>query len=393
MQTLAAFGGPPVRTTPFPNWPIFSESAVEAAIEVLRGRQLKYHTGGTVTRFEEAFAKFCGTSFVVCVFNGTVSLEVALRSLGVTQGSEAIIPAYDHPANLNSVLNIGAVPRFADVDYGRPNMSPRCAEALINARTKCIVVTHMVGLADVDAFEAISERYGLPVVYDCARVVGSEWNSQRLGRFGTISSFSFEESKLINAGEGGALAMNSSELAEKVYACRNRGRGANGKLVSKGIIGSNYRMTELQAALLLPQLSDIDALIRQRILAATYLSTLLSTLEGVEFPSQDSRCTKPVCYNIPLRYAQDSFHGLQIDEMIRYLNAEGIPCHRDWLPPYHYAQHVGVPLPHEADCPIADTVYEEMIVLPGHLLHCSNEDLQDIAQAFWKIREWAKHSV
>jgi dTDP-4-amino-4,6-dideoxygalactose transaminase len=389
MPKLAALGGTPVRTKPFSEWPIFPKSAIKAAYDTLKNRKLKYFPEGIVTRFEEALAKVCEAKFVICVFNGTVSLELALRSIGIVYNSEVIIPGYDHPANLNSVTNIGAKPRFADVDYERPNMSPKCAENLINKKTKAIVVTHMVGLANMEAFERISKQYNIAVIYDCARVIGSEWSGKGVGQFGTASSFSFEESKFINAGEGGAIATNDPELAERIYAYRDRGRDKNGKLIRKGIIGSNYRMTEFQAACLIPQLSYLDNLIRQRIKAMNYLRELLENIQGVWIPTFDEHCTKIAHYNVTLRYDHTSFNDLKVNQVVRFLNAEGIPCKSEWQLPYRYAQQVGILLHPKPVCPTAEKVYSETITLHGRILHSRKKDLEDIAKALKKIQDWS----
>lgn len=390
MSELAAFGGSPVRKEPFAEWPRFQDSAIEAACDVLRSRKVKYYPGGAVSEFEEAFAAFCNSQFGICVFNGTVSLEIGMRCVGVTADSEVIISAYDHPANINSVMSIGAVPRFADVEYERPNMSPASAETLVNDRTKAIVVTHMVGLADVDAFERISAQHGIPVIYDCAREIGSEWKGQPLGQFGTASSFSFEESKLINAGEGGAIVTNDQKLAERIYAYRDRGRDKHKKFVRKGVIGGNYRMTELQAACLKPQLFDVDRLIQERAQGMNQLREFLNDIEGVRIPTFDERCTKMNYYNITLRYDRNYFNRLELDRMIGLLNAEGIPCKSDWQLPYRYADQVGVYLQSKSVCPTAEKVYSETIMLHGSILHSGREDLSDIVKALKKIENWSK---
>jgi dTDP-4-amino-4,6-dideoxygalactose transaminase len=387
VSDLAAFGVTPVRTKPFPIWPRLPDASIEAACQVLKEGKLKYHPNGHVSRLEIALASVCGARHVVCVINGTLSLEIAMRSLGLGVGSAVVIPAYDHPANLNSVLNIGATPIFTDVEYKRPNLSPAgLVDLLRTKKAATVVVTHMIGLADIDAFERIAKEHGVAVIYDCARVIGSTWKGQPIGRYGTVCSFSFEESKHINAGEGGAVTTNSPELAEKIYACRNRGRDKSGKIVNTGILGSNYRMTELQAACLIPQLSILTDLAMHRTRAIKFLRALLRDIEGIHIPDFDEHANEVVHYNVTLRYDSAAFNDLDLDTAIEYLNAEGIPCAREWPLPYDYAHRVGIDLGSRPKTPNADKVHSETIVLKGNVLDAEEDELADIARALRKIQ-------
>ena len=390
-NTLAAFGGSPVRKRPFPDWPRLPKEAIEAAYEVLKKGELKYSYGHEVTRLEDDLKSVCGSKHVVCVINGTLSLEIAMRCVGVTPGSTVIIPAYDHPANLNSVMNVNAAPVFADVEEERPNISPGVVTDLLGEHDpKAIIVTHMVGLASIDAFEDISERHRVPVIYDCARVIGSEWRGMPVGSFGTACSFSFEESKHLNAGEGGAVSTNSPDLAERIYACRNRGRDKKGKLAGTGILGSNYRMTEFQAACIIPQLPSLGDLIKHRTKAVEYLRGLLSDVEGIRLPDFGQQSTSIAYYNATMRYDRAAFGGLDRDTLIDYLNAEGIPFKPEWALPYDYAGKAGVSLGEAPHIPVARKVHSETLILNGNVLDADEEDFADIVRAIKKVQAAAR---
>jgi dTDP-4-amino-4,6-dideoxygalactose transaminase len=388
-EKLAIDGGTPVRSKSFASWPRFTKDIIEAGCNLLKTKKLKYVPDGQVSQLERSLAETTGSRHAVCVCNGTLSIQVALGALGVSHGDEVISSGLDHPANLNSVWTLGAIPVFADITPDHYNIDPQHAEELISPKTRAIIVTHMVGLADISAFEALSKKHDIPIVYDCARAIGSQWKGKRLGAFGTASSYSFEESKIINAGEGGAIATDDNLLAQKLYAYRNRGKDRNGVLTNLGVLGSNYRMTELQAVCIKPQLAKLDKLMVERQQRMDFLAGQLRKIDGVTLPVIDSRATKVAHYTVIIQYEAQSFGGLAIEDFIANLKAEGIPCLREWLPPFEYARQIGITLPINANCPVAEKVQGKAVVLSGHILHSSKKDLIDIPRAFEKIQRLA----
>lgn len=202
-ERLALHGGTPVRTEPFPRWPVWGEEEEKALLEVLHSGQ--WGIGGEkTTQFEEAFARFQNARYGISVTNGTAALEIALRAAGVGPGDEVIIPPYTFVATATACLALGALPVFADIDPETYLLSPTAAEARITERTKAIIAVHIGGCpADMDAFPELARRHGLKLIEDAAQAHAAAWRGRRVGAIGDMGAFSFQSSKNLSAGEGG----------------------------------------------------------------------------------------------------------------------------------------------------------------------------------------------
>ena len=283
MATLALWGGEPVKKTPFPVWPHFDDHERAALLEVLESGQW-WRTPGTRTlEFEEAFARYHDARHGIAVTNGTAALEVSLAALGIGPGDEVIVPDYTFVATASAVLFTGALPVLVDVTAGTYCLDPDLAEAAITPRTKAIVVVHVAGHpADMDRFVEIAHRHKVYLVEDSAHAHGSEWRGQKVGALGDFGTFSFQQSKLMTAGEGGIIVTNHDDLERRARSIHDCGRMPGQWYYAHFVYGSNYRLSEWQGAVLLQQLARLDeqAAVRCNHLLAHRIGSFRVDLRG-----------------------------------------------------------------------------------------------------------------
>jgi len=231
--------------------------------------------GKFVTEFERSFAAFCGVPHAVAVCNGTCALHLALVALGLGPGDEVIVPSLSFIASANSVAYTGATPVFADSEPGTWNIDPEQIERLITPRTRAIMPVHLYGHpADMTAIMAIARRRGLAVIEDAAEAHGARWEGRRVGAIGDLGCFSFYGNKIVTTGEGGMVVTERQDLAERMRMLRDHGMSPQRRYWHP-VLGYNYRLTNLQAALGVAQMGRIDAtLARKREVGAAYASAL-----------------------------------------------------------------------------------------------------------------------
>jgi len=258
----------------------------------LKGKELEYVTealnsgwissqGAFVTKFEEEFARWNGSKFASSVSNGTVALHLALEALGIGEGDEVIVPALTFIATANVVVYTGATPIFADVDINTWNIDPKSVEEKITNRTKAIIPVHLYGNpANMSEIMALSEKYGLYVIEDAAEAHGSTFKGKKVGSIGHIGCFSFFGNKIISTGEGGMVVTDDPEIFEKLNLLKNHGMPKNRKYWHP-VIGFNYRMTNLQAAVGCAQLENADTFIKQRKRIEDKYNDLLSQEKNI----------------------------------------------------------------------------------------------------------------
>jgi dTDP-4-amino-4,6-dideoxygalactose transaminase len=335
MQKLALLGGEPVKSTPFPAWPVFDEQERQALMQVLESR-VWWRTPGTRTlQFEQEFAAFQEAKFGIAVTNGTAALEVSLAALEVGQGDEVIVPDFTFIATASAVLFTGALPVLVDVTPDTYCIDPDLVEAAITPRTKAIIAVHMGGHpADLDRLTEIARKYGLYLVEDSSHAHGSEWRERKIGAIGDIGTFSFQASKLMTAGEGGMIVTNSPDLERKARSVHDCGRMPGEWFYSHYIYGSNYRLSEWQGAVLSQQLSRLPAQSRVRSRNAVYLDKELVKIEGITPQRHDPRVTLNGHYAYIFHYDQAAFAGVSTERFIQAFNAEGIPNQASY-PPLH----------------------------------------------------------
>lgn len=328
--TLALHGGTPVRTEPDLPWPIHGDEERAALDGVLESG----NWGGfpfpneRANLFAERFAACHGARFGLAAANGTVTLKVALRAVGVAAGDEVIVPPLTWIATATAALDVNAVPVFADVEPGSYCLDPEAVAEAVTPRTRAIVPVHLgCRMADMDRLRAIAERHDLALIEDCAHAHGARWNDRGAGSLGDLGSFSFQSSKLMTAGEGGALVTDDERLHQRCLSLVNCGRKLPGYDGFEGrVTGWNDRMTEWQAAVLAAQLDRLEDQTAVREANTLYLERQLEAIEGIEPLERDPRLTRSACFQFVLRYRAEGFRGVQRDRFARALWAEGIHC-------------------------------------------------------------------
>ncbi|RLF24053.1 MAG: DegT/DnrJ/EryC1/StrS aminotransferase [Thermoprotei archaeon] len=283
-EKLAIEGGKSVRASPYEVLPIIEEDEIEAVVEVLRSRKLTMLKGNKVKEFEEAFARYHGVKHAIAVSSGTAALHVALKALGIGPGDEVIVPPFTFVATATAVLHSNAIPVFADIDPKTYNLDPKSIEDRITDRTKAIIVVHLFGCpADMDPIMKIANEYNLYVVEDCAQAIGAEYRGRKVGTIGDVGCFSFYQSKNMMTGEGGMIITNDDGIAEKCRLVRHHGEPAWYHYI---LLGYNYRMTEMQAALGIVQLKKLERFNEIRRRNAMKYTELLKDIEGLILPEE-----------------------------------------------------------------------------------------------------------
>ncbi|MEP6843823.1 MAG: DegT/DnrJ/EryC1/StrS family aminotransferase [Pseudolysinimonas sp.] len=303
-----------------------SESAARAVAAAVESGIWGDVEGPRKVQFEQEFAAFHDSQFGLGVSNGTVSLQIAMAALGVRSGDEVIVPTYTFMATAAAALAVNGTPIFVDVDPETATMDPQAVEAAITPRTKAIIPVHYAGHpADMDALMEISTRTGIPIIEDAAQAVGARWNGKAVGSMGAFGSFSFQNSKNLTSGEGGALTMNDQALADLAWSLHNCGRVRGGEWYGHTLNGSNHRLTELQSALLLDQLALTDDRMTTRTANAHVLGDALASIPGLDPLKVDSRVTRHGYHLYCIRFDEEEF-GISRDAFLTNLRAEGIPA-------------------------------------------------------------------
>lgn len=370
--------------------------------EVLESGNWSFN-GPKELEFARRFAEFTGARHGFCVANGTVSLEIALRVLGVGPGDEVIVPALTWLATAWAVVQVGATPIFADVRAEDWCLDPGSVRQKLTSRTKALVPVHLYNnVADMNALMDIARSHSLHVVEDCAHAHGSRWGDRGIGTVGQIGSFSFQQSKAITAGEGGILVTDDDALAERIHGWKHCGR--KWKPESAFGYGGNYRMTEMQAALLLAQLGRFESQMAIRSAHVAQLRQHLEKIPGVTLCEVKPAVTRQGMYGFAFRLAPDAFGGLPQELIVGALNAEGIPVQRPydvvyrsplWRPGrkllrFESGVDPDVRLGLRSSCPVAERIAEqEGLVLLHHLFLGSSTDMADIAEGLSKVQKHA----
>jgi dTDP-4-amino-4,6-dideoxygalactose transaminase len=383
-MTLALDGGTPVRTAPWPGWPpAASQRQRELLMEVADSGRWGATPGGMVDVFAERFAARMGARHGVCVANATVALFAALRTLGVEEGDEVIVPAYTFIASATAVVLAGARPVLADVTPQTLHIDPAAVESLIGPRTKAVMPVHLAGApADMDALTAVVAPHGIPLLEDAAQAHGATWHDRPVGALGDAACFSFQSSKAMTAGEGGIIVTNDDAVYERAWSIANLGRRRDGDWYQHFSLGWNLRMTEFQAAMLLPQLDTLDDEISAREGAAEYLAQELP--EGLDLLPGPAGTTRHTWHLAVVRYDNEAFGGRTKREFIAAMSAEGIPLNAGYpalsraqaLQPYVSAQ----------SCRVAEAAEASIVWMHQSLLMAEKDALTDIVTAATKVQ-------
>ncbi len=399
-DALALFGGKPGCDQPWPAWPVFDDAERRSLSSVLESGQWWF--GEKVRAFEAAYAAFQGAQYAVTCTNGTTALEMGLRALGIVEGDEVIVPPYSFIATASAVVTVGGIPVFADIQPDTLCIDPEDVERKIGPRTKAIIPVHVAGyIASMDEIRGVADRYQLRVLEDAAHAWGSQWQHQGAGTLGDCGTFSFQISKNITAGEGGILVTNNEDLADLCRSYTHCGRMKNSAWYDHAWLGSNLRMTEFQAALLLAQLGRLEAQLQRREASAAILDQALQGLPGIRLLAPARGMTRR-SYHMYVFRIREADLGISRGRFIEALNAEGIPASVGWSRPLYAndlfrnahqgpAHGIRAPLANKGvdyrlvSCPACKQVCQDAVWIPQHVLLADPDKIHLAAEAIAKV--------
>jgi len=346
-ETLAIDGGVKAVKTGLPPWPQFSERAIHEVETVLRSGKVNYWTGKRGMEFEKRFAEWQGSKYAISVATGTAALHVGLAALGIGPGDEVIVPSYTFIASSFSVVQAGAIPRFADVNKEDHCISVESAEKLVNERTKAIMPVHLYGnVCDMDKIQALARKYNLFVVEDNAEAYGGEFKGRKTGTIGDIAACSFCQNKIFTTGgEGGMVTTDNEEAAWRARSFRDHGYDVKQRLslleleqklpYIHNIVGWNYRMTEMQSAIGLAELDRLeDWNLPARRRNARIIVDALKDLPEVKYYPVDTPERRNGWYVMAFSLDLENM-DCDIREFVAAAAAEGAPCWKVFWPQCH----------------------------------------------------------
>jgi dTDP-4-amino-4,6-dideoxygalactose transaminase len=404
---LALLGGPKTRTTPFPAWPIIGDLEEQELLKALRSKRWNRLGGSLVDQFEKTWAERLKVKHCTATASGTSALVTALNALDIGPGDEVIVPPYTFVATINVVLLQHALPVFVDTDRATSQIDATKIEAAITKRTRAILPVHLGGaVANMDAILAVANKHKLPVIEDACQAHLAEWRGQKVGTLGTLGCFSFQGSKHLNAGEGGAVITNDDKLAEVCRSFQNQGRAEPNSGLQYARNGDNRRLTEFQGAILMAQLTRLEEQAQRRETNAAYLRQLLGAIPGITPAKMYEGVTRNAYHIFMLRYDASQFSGLPRERFLRALQAEGIPCSGGYGPlnkepflkttlesrafRYIYPAKQIAELEQRNQCPENDKLCQEALWFGNTMLLGPKQDMEQIADAIRKIQ---KHST
>ena len=406
----AVLGGTPLRTKRFPAWPVADAREEEALAALVRSG--KWFRGEQVAAFESAYAALTGAGHCLATANGTSALITSLAALGIGPGDEVIVPPYTFVATVNAVLLMHALPIFVDSDLETFQIDAGRIQGAITERTRAIIPVHLGGsAADLDTVLGAAAPRGIPVIEDACQAHLAEWRGKKVGTLGRVGCFSFQASKNLNSGEGGAILTGDEALVETCYRFHNnsRGRRNTGADFSYRSTGANLRMTEFQAALLLAQMTRLEAQSRTRSENAAYLTGRLRQIPGIAPARMYEGCTRNAYHLYMFRYDARHFSGLPRAGFLKALAAEGVPASGGYSPlnqePFLedafsqrgfqaiYAKARLDAWRERNRCPMNDRLCTEAVWLGQTMLLGPRQDMDDIAAAIQKVQAHAAQLV
>jgi dTDP-4-amino-4,6-dideoxygalactose transaminase len=337
-ETLAIDGGDPVRSTPMPKWPSPTDLQIEAVTGVLRSGRTNYWTGGEGRSLEREYAERLGRAHAVAVANGTLALELALRAFRIGPGDEVVVPARSFIASASCVVAVGARPTFADIDPDSSNLTAKTLATALTGRTAAVIVVHLGGWpAEMDPILRLARERGIIVIEDCAQAHGAVYRGRPVGSFGDAACFSFCQDKIVAAGEGGLIALDDTAAFTRAWEYRDHGRSLAktndpefmGRPASFRWIhdsfGSNYRLPELEAAMIRAGEFELPAAHTRRTELATRLARGLAGVRGIRAPLPPDYCEhafyRLYAHVVPAELAE----GWDRDRVLFAVQAEGVP--------------------------------------------------------------------
>lgn len=394
MEKPAAAGGRPVRDTKiYYGHQYLDEADYQAVLDVLKSDYLT--CGPKIDELEERLCSITGAKYAVAVSNGTAALHVACMAAGVGEGDEVITTPITFAASANCALYCGATPVFADIDEKTWNIDPESVRAHITERTKAVVAVDFTGQSTkLDELKEICREHHLVLITDGAHSIGTKYKGQPTGSIADMTTFSFHPVKTVTAGEGGAITTNDPELYRRLVLYKAHGITRDAAQMSREPegpwyyeqveLGYNYRMTDIQAGLLLSQLDKLEAFSKRRKEIVARYNEAFSKLEQVTVQEEilESDTTRHL-YILRLNTEKLSINRR---EFFDAMGAENIVCNVHYIPVYYfpYYQKLGY---RKGICPKAEALYEEILTLPLHY-GMTDRDVEDVICAVEKIASY-----
>ena len=403
----AILGGQAIRTKKWPEWPMWNpETDEELILKVMRSGV--WSRADVVSEFESRWAQINGAKRCLGVVNGTNALITAMVQLGIGAGDEVLLPPYTFIASAQAILQTGAVPVFVDIDPDTFQIDPDKIEEKITSRTIAIMPVHILGLpADMLRIMAIARKHKLLVVEDACQAWLAEIDNRKVGTFGNAGCFSFQNSKNIPMGEGGAIISDDEAFMDRCYSYHNYGNPYGsiiGEVGSGTIIpGNKLRLTEYQAAIGLAQMARLEEQTTLRGNNAEYLRSKIKDIPGILPYRLSDKATRAAFHLFPFRYKKEEFSDLSRERFLKALQAEGIPCSGGYSPlnrmPYlentfrtrnFKLMYPGDYLDYKRyaernQCPVDDQVCKEAVWFGQNILLGDKSDMDDIVAAIEKI--------
>ncbi len=399
----ALLGGKPAVTARFKSWPVFDQTEEQALVAAVRSGIWNRVKGKNVAQFEETYARLTGAKYCIGTSSGTGALQASLAALGVGPGDEVILPPYTFVATLNVILNMFALPVFVDSDLETFQIDAKKIEAAITERTVAIIPVHLGGsVADLDAIMAVAQKHKLPVVEDTCQSVLAEWRGRKAGTYGATGCFSFQASKNLNCGEGGAIIANDEQMFQKCYAAHYNGsvRGT----MADAMHGTKFCMTEFQAAMLVAQMTRLEEQAKTREQNAQYLTSLLREIPGIMPARMYDGCTRNAYHLYMFRLDEQKF-GLPHAKFLKAVRAERVPAGPGYGPlnkvrylknALHsrgyqriYSSQQVSQLEQRNQCPVNDRLCQQAVWLTQNTLLGTRSDMDQIAEGIRKVQKHA----
>lgn len=406
----AKLGGPKAHPGGFPGWPVFDATEEKALLDVLKSGRWFRGNGAAVAAFEAEYKKLTGAKHCLAASSGTAALSTVLGALDVGPGDEVIIPPYTFVATYNVVVLNYALPIFVDSDLESFQIDANKIEAAITPQTKALLPVHIGGSpANLDRILEVGKKHKLPVIEDACQAHLGEWRGRKLGTYGLAGCFSFQASKNLCSGEGGAVLTDDDQFAETCFNFHNQGRArqvSGYNFTYSGTRGSNLRLAEFQGRLLIAQMARVIEQTNRRSENAAYLSKLLGEIPGIKPARLYEGTTRSAYHLYMFRYDAAQFAGLDKGKFTAALNAEGIPCSGGYgmmnKDPYvtalaknkHFLKVYGEKrmkdwLEQTLNCPQNDKVCEQAVWFTQTMLLGPRSDMDQIAEAIRKIQKHA----
>jgi perosamine synthetase len=393
MDKLAIFGGKPIRDSYLAyGKQSVDDTDIQAVVDVLKGDYLT--TGPFVREFEDKVASYVGAKYAVAVSSGTAALHLACFAAGIKEGDEVIVSPMTFAASANAVLYCGGTPVFVDIDSQTYNIDPEKIEEKITAKTKAIIPVDFSGQSvDMDRIKEIADKHGLIIIEDAAHALGSEYKSRKVGNQADMVEFSFHPVKPITTAEGGIVTTNNEEFYNKMMVFRTHGITRDQEMLNENhgpwyyeqqFLGYNYRLTDVQSALGISQMSKIDEFIARRREIVKQYNDAFKNLKEIVRPFEAEFSNSG--WHIYVIKVKPELLTVTRKEIFKALQAENIGVNVHYLPVYLHPYYRGLGYD-KGLCPNAEDLYENMITLPL-FPRMSNEDVKDVIDAVNKVIDY-----